>query len=272
MSEASGVRRDADVQSITERRVGGAPLPIFTHEWRGLAGVVHGVTGRGDGPEPLDMGFFGSTPVRSTMSRWRALREWSRCPSAIHAHQVHGARVVRHGAAPAGLIIADDADGHVTAHPGLLLTVSLADCVPVFIADLRRRAIAVLHSGWRGTAAGVLESGIHALAEHAGSDLADLAVHIGPAICSDCYEVGPEVHTALGLDTPHRPAPVDLRAVVAARALSRGVAADRITVSSHCTRCGDGSFFSHRGGDAGRFIAFMGIVGAGDAAAAEGRR
>ena len=82
--------------------------------------------------------------------------------------------------------------------------------------------------------------------------------HLGPAICGACYEVGPEVHEALGQPPPTDNAPIDLRAVQAHQLIEAGVAPERITVSAHCTRCGTG-FFSHRAGDAGRQLGVLGI-------------
>ncbi|MGD2071752.1 MAG: polyphenol oxidase family protein, partial [Gemmatimonadota bacterium] len=162
------------------------------------------------------------------------------------------------GGAP-GLHLCPDTDGHVTRTPGTLLTVATADCVPIFVVDPALRAVAVLHGGWRGVAAGVLDRGLEVLAERLSSRVEDVAVHLGPAICGRCYEVGPEVHDALGLPVPETAAPVDLRAVVATRAVEAGVAAARVTVSDACTRCGDSPFFSHRGGDVERQLAFVGI-------------
>jgi YfiH family protein len=260
------------VRTSTESPLADAPVPVFTHAWPGALGMVHGLTGRGGQPAPVDMGLFGDPPVRTSMSRWRALREWAGCRTAIHARQVHGAHVLLHDATPDGLLVAEGADGHVTTRKATLLTVSLADCVPVFIVDPERHAIALLHSGWRGTAAGITERGIAALAVHAASDPGRLLVHVGPAICGECYEVGPEVHERLGLAAPSGPKPVDLRAVIVRRALGAGVIADHITVSTHCTRCGDGSFFSHRGGDTGRFVAFLAIADPDERSAAAGRQ
>lgn len=207
------------------------------------------------------MGCFGATPVREATARWNALRESSGCPRAVHARQVHGAAVDVHEAADAGLFIGEGRDGHFTARAGVLLTVSVADCVPVFLVDPARRAVALVHAGWRGVAAGILAAGVAEFAR-TGSDPADLLVHLGPAICGDCYEVGPEVFAALGLDAPPGPAPLDLRAALAARAVAAGVTAERITASAHCTRCqrtGPRRFHSHRAGDPERQIAFLGV-------------
>ena len=95
----------------------------------------------------------------------------------------------------------------MTGQPGVLLTVTIADCVPVFIADPVRRAVGLFHAGWRGTAAGVFESGMATLGEAFGSTPGDITVHLGPAICGECYEVGPEVsgHSVSG--HPRHPVP-----------------------------------------------------------------
>ena len=173
---------------------------------------------------------------------------------------MHGAIVHAHADLPRGETVAADGDGHLTRAPGLLLAVTLADCVPVFLADPARCAVGLLHAGWRGTAAGVLEAGVAATARAFGSDPADLWAHLGPAICGRCYEVGPEVFETLGEQPPDRPAPIDLRAVLEARALAAGVGRDRLTVSGECTLCGDGRYYSHRRGDRGRHLGYIGIL------------
>jgi polyphenol oxidase len=93
----------------------------------------------------------------------------------------------------------------------------------------------------------------------ASSDASDLHVHLGPAICGACYEVGPEVHEALGLPRPPGPVPVDLRAVLLRRALELGVQPANTSVSARCTRCEPGVFFSHRCGAAERQLGVLAI-------------
>jgi polyphenol oxidase len=139
------------------------------------------------------------------------------------------------------------------------MCVTVADCVPVYVVDPVRMATALLHAGWRGVAAGVLERGLKTLERCFGSKAEELLLHLGPAICGACYEVGPEVHRALGLPDPGEPAAVDLRGVLAARATATGVDPARITRSAQCTRCGDSPFFSHRRGDPERQVGYLGI-------------
>ena len=178
----------------------------------------------------------------------------------MRSRQVHGAVVRVHSTLPDGYVLASDCDGHATRTPGVLLAVTLADCVPVFVADPVNRAVALLHAGWRGVAEGVVESGLTAMADAFGSDPADLWVHAGPSICGRCYDVGPEVFSALGLARPPAPAPLDLRATALRRATAVGVPSANATSSDECTLCGDGRYFSHRGGDQGRHLAFLGIA------------
>jgi copper oxidase (laccase) domain-containing protein len=139
----------------------------------------------------------------------------------------------------------------------VLLAVTIADCVPVFVVDAGARAVCLLHAGWRGTAAGVLERGLERMTARGMG--ADVHVHLGPAICGSCYEVGPEVFAALGEPVPSRPTPIDLRGVLARRAVAAGVDPSRVTVSAHCTRCTGSELFSHRGGDRGRQVGYLGI-------------
>lgn len=181
-----------------------------------------------------------------------------------------------HQGAPQGFSLAGDWDGHATNAPGLLLAVAAADCAPVFLADPVRRAVAVLHAGWRGTAAGVVEAGVQVLREAFQSAPPDLLAHVGPAIGPCCYEVGPEVLAALatgadpggadpadggppGIRNPARGDGgrpfLDIGAVVLARLLRLGLARRNISRNPECTRCEPG-FFSHRGGDRGQHVAF----------------
>jgi YfiH family protein len=200
-------------------------------------------------------GTNGDDPVSSVMGRWYSLQtDLARtAPRLVTARQVHGARVVTHGSGWRGWLRIEDADGHLAAERGTAMAVTVADCVPLFLAHPSGVA-ALLHSGWRGTVAGILGTAL-GLFQGLGLRLSDLAVHLGPAICGTCYEVSPDVHAQLTGKVVERPTPVDLRDVLASQAQARGVR--RITVSPFCTRCHQDRFFSHRGGDAGRQIGVL---------------
>ena len=221
-----------------------------------------GVTAAGPG---TDYGLGTGLPVGTFLTRYRDLARSLGFPVVAVCRQVHGAgvRVLRRtpdaGPAEGGttVIVAGEADGLLTAGSGVLLAVTAADCVPIYLRATGSPAVGLLHAGWRGTAAGVLEAGLEALRAEWGIATGVLQVHLGPSICGDCYEVGPEVPQALGLP-PRRH--VDLRAELVRRARAAGVPPGRISTSTWCTRCAPDRFHSHRGTgvDAGRMAAFLG--------------
>ena len=162
-------------------------------------------------------------------------------------------RCCEHVTGPEGWVRHEGADGHLAFVAGVACAVTVADCVPVFIAH-PSGAVALLHAGWRGTAERIVEKGIARMTAR-GLDAADLSVHFGPAICGRCYEVGPAVFEQLTGWQTIRNRHVDLRALLAEQARDLGVR--RLTASPHCTRCDNDRFFSHRAGDAARQVAVI---------------
>jgi hypothetical protein len=208
------------------------------------------------------VGSFGThsdEPVCDVMSRWDSLRASlhgltpSLPPRFATASQVHGTRVVEHDGAWEGWLRVNEADGHFAARRGTGMAVTIADCVPIFIAH-PDGAIALLHSGWRGTAARIIDRAVAAFSRESYR-AADLRVHLGPAICGKCYEVSADVATALTGLSASGPQRIDLRALIAEHAREAGVTS--ITTSRWCTRCDNARFFSHRAGDTGRQLAVM---------------
>ena len=200
-------------------------------------------------------GLAGDEPVRDVMARWDRLREtlapWG--PRIATARQVHGDRVLTHGTGWEGWLRCGDADGHLALDRGTAMAVSIADCVPVFMAHASGAA-ALLHSGWRGTASRIVERAID-LFESRGIRAAELVVHLGPAICGPCYEVSADVFERLTGKAVEKAITIDLRALIADHARLRGVR--RISVSESCTRCDNARYFSHRAGDAGRQLGVL---------------
>ena len=200
------------------------------------------------GLHPLDE--EGAAPA---LERWQSLQRTLHelgAPRLASARQVHGTRVLVHQETWEGWLRVDGADGHVILGAGAA-AVTIADCVPVFIAH-PSGTVGIVHAGWRGTAEGILAQGLRIFAAH-GCPVDELVVHLGPSICGRCYEVGVDVYERLTGWTTRRPRNVDLRALLAEQAAQFGVA--RWSASGECTRCDNDLLFSHRAGDAGRQIA-----------------
>jgi YfiH family protein len=171
------------------------------------------------------------------------------------ALQVHGDRMLEHGDSWTGwLRDVSGADGHCSTAPGTAMAVTLADCVPVFIAHPSGFG-AVLHSGWKGTAAGITQRALSVMKAR-GLETSQARVHLGPAICGRCYEVSPDVYLAVTGTQVAVPTRIDLREVIASHARQAGAA---VTISEWCTRCHNERFFSHRAGDHGRQVGVLGV-------------
>jgi len=217
-------------------------------------GVLAWTTTRGDG----SFGMGSQEPVNDVMERWARLQDGLaalRIERLATAHQVHGAVVERHEAGWRGWLRLRGVDGHVTRTPGTALAVTIADCTPVFVAH-PGGAVAALHAGWRGTAARILDVGLDALGAM-GFPADECVVHLGPSICGPCYEVGPEVLSAVYGGPAIGKGQLDVREVLREQAWRRGV--NQISSSPACTRCHADRFFSHRGGDPGRQLGVIAL-------------
>ena len=245
---------------LTEEPVAGTPTRFELASWRNELGLVAGITGRGsEGERGFDLGLWSEAPVGEVMSRWRRFR--SAMPdfsTVVLGNQVHGTEVRTVGSAGGWLQI-EGVDGWVTTSPGVLLTVTVADCIPVYLA-IPGRGIALLHAGWRGTAGGILAGGARALTVAAMSNQSEIIMHCGIGICGECYEVGSEVVTGCGLPADGGgPWHLDLRAVLAEQAAALGIRT--VTRSTRCSAHERPTFYSHRAsrGADGRMVAYLGI-------------
>jgi polyphenol oxidase len=176
----------------------------------------------------------------------------------VRGYQVHGTHVVRFHAEDSRRLSdsaeqpPQQADGHAVAAPGVAAMALAADCVPVVLGT--EGAVAALHAGWRGLAAGVLEEGVRALREVGGRG--EIVAVVGPCAGPCCYEVGKEVLAAFAADAGGGrslppSATIDLRAIAHRRLRAAGVV--EVDDVAACTIC-DERFFSHRreGAAAGR--------------------
>ncbi len=186
-------------------------------------------------------------------------------------------------------------DGLITRTPEILLGIQTADCLPVILADTKRRAVGIFHAGWRGTIKRIVEKGAGEMRRHFGTLPRDIKAAIGPGIHGCCYEVGPEIRESfesqfsysdklfreveesdpvrekypmlfLTARAPgHSDLPnkifLDLPEANRQQLRAIGVPARNIAVSPLCTACRTDLLFSYRAekGMTGRMMAVVGI-------------
>jgi len=245
--------------ALREVPVGDPAVPrMELREWAERYGVVAGITTRGRG---FSLGLWSEENVGQVMTRWRAVRAafGSRFPGLVLSHQIHGTAVAWHRAPTSGWLILDGIDGHATGASGLLLTITVADCIPVYLAVPDKRAVALLHAGWRGTVGRILGRGVELVKREAFVRAGDIVMHCGPGICGACYEVGSEVLAQLSGRAETEPGRVDLRQVLVEQGRALGLG--EISTSGWCSAHDREHFFSHRasGGRDGRMIAYVGL-------------
>ncbi|MGA2890348.1 MAG: peptidoglycan editing factor PgeF [Terracidiphilus sp.] len=258
-----------------------------------------------DAPGELNLGFTADDDRETVVQNRRLLTEAVSGDAAtpiVTVRQIHSNLVVLTDLADAGheplnksSLPACKGDGLMTDKPGLLLGIQTADCIPVLVADPKRRAVAAFHAGWRGTVERIVESGIGRMRLAFGSRPEDLIAAIGPGIGACCYAVGEEVlsefesqftyarelfrevydsdpvrtrypmlfltqrapgHSPIG-PSLH----LDLVEANRRQLLSAGLKARSINLVGGCTSCQSELFFSHRasGGHAGRMLSVIGI-------------
>jgi YfiH family protein len=252
----------AAVTELREVAIGGGIPRYEIPDWRQRYGVVAGITGRGSGEgRGFDLGLWSQEPVGDVMSRWLTFRR--HMMSDFHAvalgNQVHGVELMSL-AAGTGWIHAEGIDGWITTTPGILLTVTIADCVPIYLVA-PQRGVALLHAGWRGTAGGILSRGIERLKSATKCLEGDIVMHCGVGICGDCYEVGSEVMARCGVPVAGSgPWHIDLRSVLLGQARALGLRT--ITSSGWCSAHDHRDFYSHRAskGRDGRMVAYIGVA------------
>lgn len=243
-------------------------------------GAPHGFTGRGGGVSSgpyasLNLGPKSGDDLGSIRAnRERFLRALTLAERRLVApRQTHGAEVtiVRRGEPlPVGGVV--EGDGVISDDPSLVLMVLAADCAAMLLHEPERGVIAAVHAGWRGAAGGIAANAVHRMVETFGCRPERLRAAIGPATGRCCYEVGPEVVTAIDARTPGGAEPLvdwqtggkarlDLAGASIAQLLGAGVRPERVTNAGLCTACHPGRFYSHRrtGEPTGRNGAAIGL-------------
>jgi YfiH family protein len=265
--------------------------------FRKLSWLVHGFSTRPGGVSSLDaekvlnLGFMEWDTRENVRENRRMLQSALGAADfgLIPLKQIHS-DVIRVFAQPA----ADPCkgDSSATNRPGLLLAIQTADCVPLLLVDPKKRAVFVVHAGWRGTLARITQKAVGRMQFEFGSKPADILAAIGPSIGPCCYEVAADFVTKftaqftdaaeyfdearsgeepnplqwLNMKPPgHQPPPknvhLDLRKANRSQLMAAGLLAKNIYVSGLCTACHTGLLFSHRreGPLSGRLMSAIGL-------------
>jgi len=251
-----------------------------------------------DAPAELNLGFTASDDRETVLRNRRLLAEavsGDADTPLVTVRQIHSSVLVVPGAGEASRERPWRGDGLMTDVPGLLLGVQTADCIPVLVADRKRRAVAAFHAGWRGTVKRIVETGVGRMRLEFGSRPEDLIAAIGPGVGACCYAVGEEVlsefesqfsygrelfcevydsdpirkrypmlfltqrapgHSPIGPSMHLNLVEANRRQLLAA-----GLKARAISVVGGCTNCRPDLFFSHRAsrGHAGRMLSVIGV-------------
>ncbi len=271
--------------------------------WHGFStrrgGVSRAYCGEDD-PGELNLGFTASDDREAVAQNRRLLAEavmGDASTPIVALRQFHSNLVIVASAADAERERPRKADGAITAEPGLLIAIQTADCIPVLVADKRRRVVGAFHAGWRGTVKRIVELGVGRMRLEFGSQPEDLIAAIGPGMGQCCYEVGEELvsefesqfsygrelfREVFDSDPVRKKYPMlfltqrapghssigpslhlDLMEANRRQLLDAGVKASAIRVTGGCTGCHTDLFFSHRAsrGHAGRMMSVIGIRG-----------
>lgn len=168
-----------------------------------------------------------------------------------------------------------DVDGLLTQEPGIVLATFYADCVPLYFVDTKRKAVALAHSGWRGTVARMGQCVVDRMGECFGTRPEDLVAAIGPSICQSCYEVSEDVADAFAEEFRGEGQHdrilqakgqgkylLDLWAANELVLKEAGIPEKQIQVTDVCTCHNSEYLFSHRAsqGRRGNLGAFLGLL------------
>jgi hypothetical protein len=253
-----------------------------------------------DAAGELNLGFTAADDREAVGENRRLLAEavtGDRETPMVGLRQFHSNLVIVANASDAGRERPWQADGAIASEPGFLIAIQTADCIPVLVADKRRKVVGAFHAGWRGTVKRIVELGVGRMRLEFGSRPEDLIAAIGPGMRQCCYEVGEELFSefesqfrygrelfreVFDSDPVRKKYPMlfltqrapghspigpglhlDLIEANRRQLLDAGVKASAINVTGGCTGCNTDLFFSHRTskGHAGRMMSVIGIRG-----------
>ncbi|MFZ3063986.1 MAG: peptidoglycan editing factor PgeF [Nitrospirota bacterium] len=185
-------------------------------------------------------------------------------------NQTHSDAVFVHNAD--NRVTDEGADAHITDRQGVALGIVTADCVPVLLIDRKKRIVAAVHAGWRGTAKKILQKTVKKMSDSFGSKPEDMIAGIGPSIGKCCYEVDEKVIEPMkkefdylnrfSIQKKEKKWHLDLQMINREQLIETGLMQDNINIVSLCTSCHSDLFYSYRrdGAGTGRMMAVVMIT------------
>ncbi|WP_022773589.1 peptidoglycan editing factor PgeF [Butyrivibrio sp. AE2015] len=226
---------------------------------------------RGDDKECVDENY---RRIAQVLGHGKALDDFV-CTFQTHTTNIRVVTESDRGKGPARVRDYTDIDGLITNVPGIILGTFHADCPPVYIVDPVKRAIGLVHSGWKGTQGEIGKKAIEKMSATYGTKPEDCVCAIGPSICGECYEIGEDValefakaYTEKELENnkilvpyPNNKYRLYLWNAIKLSLLRAGVSEQNIIVTDICTKCNPELLFSHRvhGEKRGNLMAFLTI-------------
>ncbi|MDJ0854867.1 MAG: peptidoglycan editing factor PgeF [Desulfobacterales bacterium] len=263
---ASGApRRAAGLISLQR---GDLPLLVFAH-LAAQEGLVHALTTREGGVsqpphQSLNLARTGDDAPEAVAENRRRLQHALSPGRLIFSRQVHGTDVaaIRAPVEDGDFPVVATADAMVTDRPGLLLTVLVADCQAVMLFDPRRRVVANVHSGWRGSIANVIGATVAVMHRSFGCRPSDILAGIGPSLGPCCAEFRNYRREIPQPIWPYRVSQhhFDFWKLSRDQLTAAGLRTERIVLAQICTQCHPERFYSYRSGDrTGRCAAAIGM-------------
>ncbi len=243
-------------------------LDLWQFESLSDPSVRHFVTDRNTLPKRNDFTLsYSSSPDREVITTNRTLLAFSmgiKEERLFMPQQVHKTRIVNVNCNTSKEAL-KETDALITNEKEICIAVMSADCVPILLYDESNKAIAAVHSGWRGTVARILEKTLREMNSQFGTKGENVIACIGPSVSQESYEVGEEVmdefHKSFGQDhdlmirQSNNKAKLDLWKANHVQLTNFGIPLAQIEISDLCTVKNNHHFFSARKGDAGRFAA-----------------
>lgn len=185
--------------------------------------------------------------------------------NVVSADLVHGNQVAVVGESDKGKIILAT-DGLITATPNLILTVTVADCLPVYFFDEEKQVIALAHAGWRGLVKNIMATVVSKMKGEFGSDPKNIIVNVGPHIRDCHFVIGSEVARQFTqyqqlITKKDDQLFLNLSAVAKEQLIQAGILSDHITISPECTYDLPAKYFSYRRDKPSRVEAMLAYAG-----------